>query len=164
MGSIYSKGDMVKCTRDFVMSSGAVAFKKGKVYSILDVHVYDEDEEIEYEYEFHSEASKGHVIQEKDITRHFKVVEINPIIFHKYYCGCYGIPIDSMNGLIVKACDDDSGEYFMGIRDMTDKKSEPMKWEDQDELIRMISSMLGRGHRVTDFAFLINQIMKKGGE
>ena len=83
------------------------------------------------------------------------------VLFHKYYCGCYGIPVDSQNGLIVKACDDDSGEYFMGFRDMTDKKSEPMKWEEQDELVREMSSMLGRGHRVTDFAFLINQIMKK---
>lgn len=85
-------------------------------------------------------------------------------IFHKYYCGCYGIPVDSQNALIVKACDDDSGEYFMGMRDMTDKKSEPMKWEDQDELIHAMSNMLGRGHRVTDFAYLIDRIMDKGGK
>jgi len=86
------------------------------------------------------------------------------VLFHKYYCGCYGIPVDSQNGLIVKACDDDSGEYFMGFRDMTDKKSEPMKWEEQDELIREMSDLLGRGHRVTDFSYLIARIMKKGGE
>ena len=83
-------------------------------------------------------------------------------LFHKYYCGCYGIPIDSINGLIVKACDDDSGEYLMSVRNMADKESEPMKLEDQDELVHEMNNMLARGHGVTDFAFLINQIMKKG--
>jgi len=84
-------------------------------------------------------------------------------IFHKYYCGCIGVPTDSQNGLIVKACDDDSGEYFMGMRDMTDKKSEPMKWDEQDELIHNMSHMLARGHGVTDFAYLIDRIMDRKG-
>ena len=65
-------------------------------------------------------------------------------IFHRYYCGCIGIPVDSQNALVVKACDDDSAEYFIGFRDMTDKESEPMKWEDQAELIREMSNMLAR--------------------
>ena len=85
-------------------------------------------------------------------------------LFHRYYCGCIGIPVDSQNALVVKACDDDSAEYFIGFRDMTDKESEPMKWEDQAELIREMSNMLARGHGVSDFAHLINTIMKKGGE
>ena len=85
-------------------------------------------------------------------------------ILHRYYCGCIGIPVDSQNGLMVKACDDDSGEYFMGFRDMTDKKSEPMKWEDQEELIREIRILIARGYGVTDFAHLIDRIMDKGGK
>jgi hypothetical protein len=106
----------------------------------------------------------GHILRRVDLDQHFVVVEVVKSIFHKYYCGCYGIPVDSQNGLIVKACDDDAGEYFMDIRDMTDKKSEPMTWEDQDELIRSISNMLARGHGATDFAHLIDRILDRKGE
>lgn len=161
MGSKYSVGDMVRCIKKFVMQSKETAFVAGRTYSITDADLYEEGSVKEYEYCLDSEVGKRHVLTEKDIDRHFTRVETMPIIFHKYYCGCYGIPIDSLNGLIVKACDDDSGEYIMSIRDMGDKKSEPMKWDDQDKLVKAMDAMLGRGHRVTDFAFLIDRINNK---
>lgn len=84
-------------------------------------------------------------------------------LFHKYSCGCIGIPVDKQNGLMVKACDD-SGEYFMGHRDMGGKPSEPLPEKEQEELIREISTLIARGYGVTDFAHLIDRIMDKGGK
>ena len=161
MGSKYLKGDMVKCEKDFFMNSESLAFKKGKVYSIDRVESYPTGSGPEYDYTLTSEIDSGHIMPDEAVDEYFRKVETLPVIVHKYYCGCYGIPIDSINGLIFKACDDDSGEYFMSIRNMTDKESEPMKWDDQDELLREMDSLLHRGHRVTDFAFLVNQINEK---
>jgi hypothetical protein len=153
----YSKGDTVRCVREYKMKNGDVAFKKARKYSIESITECEGGSE----YILNSTLSKKHTMLESDLDEHFRVVEVVKSIFHKYYCGCYGIPVDSQNALIVKACDDDSGEWMMSMRDMTDKKSEPMTWEDQDELIRLMNNMLARGQGVTDFAFLINRIMEK---
>ena len=83
------------------------------------------------------------------------------VLFHKYDCGCVGIPMASDTALLVSACDDNSGEYYMGTRAVPNKTSEAVSGEEQEKIIKDLSLLIADGYRMRELAHTIKVITSR---
>lgn len=86
------------------------------------------------------------------------------VVFHKYSCGCIGIPISRTALLLVDACDQqvDEDDLGLGIREMSEEKEHsPISLAEQEELVNRLGRLIHLGYRMKDLANTISFINRK---
>lgn len=66
---LFKKGDVLLCTKDYRMTSGELAFKKGKKYTIDRVITYVGEEWVDYDMD--SLISSKHTMPEEALMDYF---------------------------------------------------------------------------------------------
>ena len=85
-------------------------------------------------------------------------------VFHKYSCGCIGIPVSTTACILVDACDDGPCEddLSIGIREMREVKDHsPISLAEQEELVNKLGRLVHLGYRMKDLASTISFINRK---
>ena len=80
---LFNKGDVLLCVKDFRMTSGELAFKKGGKYKIDRVITYVDRKWVDYDMD--SIISSKHTMPEEDLKKHFKPIEESEINNRVYY-------------------------------------------------------------------------------
>lgn len=84
-------------------------------------------------------------------------------IFHKYDCGCIGIPVGDKDCILIEACDrgieNDPISFF--YRDMETKTSTPLTKEEEELFVKEMAQLISLGYRMKDLAHTIDSIRRK---